>query len=636
MYHSLAFRGHRESWMNKIKGNFKDLLCFIAEDYPPLATYISDHKKFKKPKFDFISWRRQNELINCIADHVKSVILKQIKSSKFFSVMIDTTFDNSKKEQLSSVLWYINNESGEVNERLISMKECTNTSAENLFLIFQQICDKNGLQWQQYLVGQSYDGESNMRGIYNGLQALIKNVNSSAVYIWCYAHRLNLVVTKTVSCCLNAVDMFGILESIYDFISSSKNRVELFEMFQKKIYGNHQRIKRFKRVETTRWWSHDLALNTVLDTYDALCATLENLQGVEYSNDCKGVHLARSLREHIISDRFLLTAFVYKHIFRVITPLSNLLQTKDIDLIGVVAEVQKKTEELESARNDIMFIKLTEEVEHFKTCSTIENCNFKSLPINRQKRVPRMPGENASDEVIEDPIIHFKINTYFPAYDVTITQIKCRFNEVTSGIYKYISLFSRKRIREIANNNQCLPEDAFFVFANVYKQFINLEELKREYIYFCTSYNNFEKIKYLPNKLHGKLDEFENDDVLSGEDSACSDIMNIEFPFTELPLNGCSMTTVYQVLKVSGLESTFPMLTMAIKIAITLPVASTTPERTFSKLTIIKNKLRSTMVEDRLDSLMMLSCEYDINVNKDDVIVNFAKTSPNLEKALIY
>lgn len=132
---------------------------------------------------------------------------------------------------------------------------------------------------------------------------------------------MNLVVTKTVSCCLNAVDMFGILESIYNFISQSKNRVALFETFQKKIYGNKQRIKRFKRVEATRWWSHDLALNTVLDTYDALCVTLENLQGVEYSNDCKGVHLARSLREHIMSDRFLLTAFVYKHIFRVITLL---------------------------------------------------------------------------------------------------------------------------------------------------------------------------------------------------------------------------------------------------------------------------------------------------------------------------
>jgi len=84
-------------------------------------------------------------------------------------------------------------------------------------------------------------------------------------------------VIDAVKCSTNAINMFGILESVYDFISSSKNQVSLFEECQKQKYKNERRIKRLKRVETTRWWSHDYALNTVIDTYDALCETLDVL-----------------------------------------------------------------------------------------------------------------------------------------------------------------------------------------------------------------------------------------------------------------------------------------------------------------------------------------------------------------------
>jgi len=205
------------------------------------------------------------------------------------------------------------------------MQECANTSAQNMFLVFKSICDKNSLQWTENLIRQSYDGASNMRGTYSGLQALIKNENSSAVYIWCYAHRLNLVVIDAVKCSTNAINMFGILESVYDFISSSKNRVSLFEECQKQKYKNERRIKRLKRVETTRWWSHDYVLNTVIDTYDALYETLDVLQTENNSNDRKRLHQTASLKDCLTSDWFLLTAFLYKTIFNIITPLSKLL-----------------------------------------------------------------------------------------------------------------------------------------------------------------------------------------------------------------------------------------------------------------------------------------------------------------------
>lgn len=68
------------------------------------------------------------------------------------------------------------------------------------------------LDWRTNLVSQSYDGAASMRGTYNGLQSLVKKENPCAVYVWCWAHRFNLVVIDAVNCFIEARDLFGYLE----------------------------------------------------------------------------------------------------------------------------------------------------------------------------------------------------------------------------------------------------------------------------------------------------------------------------------------------------------------------------------------------------------------------------------------
>jgi len=125
-------------------------------------------------------------MIESLASYTRVVVLKQIKTAKLFSLTMDSTFDNSRKEQLSFVIRYLNENSGKINERLINLKECSNTSSEQLFNIFENICNDSSLNWNDYLVGQSYDGASNMRGSCNGLQAIIRRSNTAAIFVWCY------------------------------------------------------------------------------------------------------------------------------------------------------------------------------------------------------------------------------------------------------------------------------------------------------------------------------------------------------------------------------------------------------------------------------------------------------------------
>lgn len=59
---------------------------------------------------------------------------------------------------------------------------------------------------------------------------------------------------------------------------------------------------------------------------------------------------------------------------------------------------------------------------------------------------------------------------------------------------------------------------------------------------------------------------------------------------------------------------------------LTLPVTTASVERGFSKLAIVKSKLRTTMAQDILQSLLLATVERDIllNLNDDELVAAFA------------
>ncbi|CAI6350119.1 unnamed protein product [Macrosiphum euphorbiae] len=306
--HGLAFRVHKEKWTDSVRGNFKDLVVLLAEYSPVLSSYITLLKDKGKSITSLISWQRQNQLIDAISNSIKNSILQEVEIACIFSISIDTTFDISRQEQVSFIVRYVDESNGMIYERLLAMCSTASTKSETLFNIFKEVFNKTCLDWKKHLIGQSYDGATNMRGEYNGLQFKIKNENPHAIYIWCWAHRLNLVVEQGVASCLQAVDFFGILGKVFDFICSSKNRVFIFEKNQK-IRNPKLPVRRLKRVTTTRWSSHSIALGTILLTWESLVDTLEDLWTSEASSD------ASSFLSYFQSERFLYTCFYLNMFF---------------------------------------------------------------------------------------------------------------------------------------------------------------------------------------------------------------------------------------------------------------------------------------------------------------------------------
>lgn len=113
--HGLAFRGKNEKFGDNHNGNFMMCLELIAEFNPFLSTHIATPGKGKT---SYLSSTTCNEFISMIAAKVMKTIVAEIKNSKYFSIIVDSTADISHIDELSLVIRYVT-ENGTPVERFL-------------------------------------------------------------------------------------------------------------------------------------------------------------------------------------------------------------------------------------------------------------------------------------------------------------------------------------------------------------------------------------------------------------------------------------------------------------------------------------------------------------------------------------
>ena len=81
-----------------------------------------------------------------------------------------------------------------------------------------------------------------------------------------------------------------------------------------------------------------------------------------------------------------------------------------------------------------------------------------------------------------------------------------------------------------------------------------------------------------------------------------------------------------EILQFVTAADCYPNVSIAYRILLTVPVTVASAERSFSKLKLLKNYLRSTMLQDRLNGLAMCCIEKDVldNIDLDIVLNDFA------------
>ncbi len=95
-----------------------------------------------------------------------------------------------------------------------------------------------------------------------------------------------------------------------------------------------------------------------------------------------------------------------------------------------------------------------------------------------------------------------------------------------------------------------------------------------------------------------------------------------------------SLMSASEILKFVMDVDLYPNISVANRILLTVPVTVASAERSFSKLKLLKNYLRSTMSQEILNGLAMCSIEKDIldTIDLNTVLDDFA--SRNIQRSI--
>lgn len=501
------------------------------------------------------------------------VIIAEVQESGFFAILLDSTQDISHVDQLSFCVRFVNKK-GQVIERFLMFAAIESSTALSLFEVLTSQLKSWNLDLQKCR-GQGYDGAACMSGQHSGLQKRIKDENPLALYVHCAAHVLNLVLTDACCSCLEAKNFFGLVQKTYVFFTGSHPRLVILTKAQEECNVPNLRLK---KLCDTRWASRVDAVATLRKIYPAIVDALETIEDKETNvlvvSDCHG------LLNGLTRFEFIVGLFVWEDLLRHVKCLSDYLQSEKLDLLHGAELISTTMKTLQERRSEESYKKLLEESRKFAS-------KFEIDPVFEKPRLRRrkvMPGEICRDEVEADPEVRFKINFFYTVYDTCLLQMKSRFTDL---------LLIAKR---------------FAVLQPIHYKDEDAEESLKE---LAVSYS----IDVDPEQTLAEYDVYRRMYFDSWQD---------------MPDSPTTLEEICELFVSTGLEQAFPNLSVLLRISVTLPVSTAGVERSFSRLKLIKTYLRSTMNQERLSNLALLSIENELaeSLNYDQVITTFAEMKP--------
>ncbi|CAL2241821.1 unnamed protein product [Prunus armeniaca] len=226
----LPFRGHDESETSRNKGNYVELLQFLANHNEKVRAVVFENAprnlKYMAPKI-------QKEFVkSCAAETIDAIISDM--DDALFSILVDESRDVSIREQMAVVLGYVNKK-GQVIERFVGIQYVSDTTSSKLKEAIEQLISSSNLSMSR-LRGQGYDGASNMRGELHGLKTQILREYPQTYYVHCFAHQLQLTLVVVAKGNENIATFFTTASSVINIIGAScKRRDALREQQQKDI-----------------------------------------------------------------------------------------------------------------------------------------------------------------------------------------------------------------------------------------------------------------------------------------------------------------------------------------------------------------------------------------------------------------
>lgn len=534
------------------EGNLNHLLRMRSEDYPQLQNWLSDSK--------YMSHDVINELIELLARDVSLTVLERIRMRDFFAIMCDETRDISGTEQLTFCVRSVS-ERFEIEEDFIGLCALESTSAESIFNTIRDLLLRCGLE-ENKMRGQSYDGASVMAGRLNGVAQQFTGNVKEAIFVHCYAHRLNLVLQDVCNAVRLMTESSDLCKNLYNFINLAPKRLVQFKKIQVELieadtdYGSEA----LKSLCPTRFTARTGAFQAVLNNIDALNKELSEI--AENTSDLNHAK-AEGLLEQLMSFRIYFGLRLSNAIYSAGEQVSRTLQAHDVDAQTVAAAISMFKSFLHGMRCEEEFNKL------YESCVSEgvgkHGCSAPEESVPRTRKGPRrFDGNNQTAHAWESPVQYFRCQ-YFEVVDLAITVITRRFHEKSLEILIAIE----KVIISAANGD--VDDGASDLVKSFYDRDIRGDKFDAELRLFQSAKCTFNEIK------------------------------------KERITKVTSMSTVVEFFnQIHGARNMFPEIMKLVTIYLTIPLTTCTPERSFSSLRRIKTFSRSTMTQKRLNHCLIL------------------------------
>jgi len=508
-----------------------------------------------------------------------------------FCLLVDESADVSDKEQMAVVLRYVD-KCGVLKERLIGVVRVSETTSACLKSNIDDLFAKYKLSWKQ-VRGQGYDGASNMRGEFNGLRALIMRENSSAYYVHCFAHQLQLVIVAVAKKNDDIDDFFDMISLLLNVAGASCKRKDMIRQSQqervKKAIGSGQictgtglnQEQSLQRPGDTRWCSHYKTLKSLNSLFPSI---IEVLQYVEKDgpNDKKR-RQARGLLDYLKDFDFVFHLHLMLIILGHANSLSLYLQRKDQDILEAMSEVKLTKQKFQQIRDD-GWESLLETIYSFCEEHGIPKLDMEEEYVDRHK--PRKKTNRTNYQ-------NYRWDCLNSVVDMLLTEFNDRFGETNSNLLTFMAAFS--------------PKDSFADF-----KLESLLELAKLYP------DDFspDQLKDLAHKLPIYIDNVRADERFSG-------------------LN--TITELAKLMVDTKKHLAFPLVYQLLKLVLVLPVATASVERCFSAMktvkTISRNRIGNKFMNDCI--ICFVEPEFLATIPDNVIIDRFQKMENRNRKMLL-
>ena len=571
----LPFRGHDESKNSNNKGNFLEFYdCLVQHDIElnkAVTTNAAGNSCMLAPEI-------QRDIVECFANEVLHSILDEL-GNDVFCLLVDESRDVSCKEQMAVVLRYVD-KYGIVKERFVGLVHVAETTSSHLKSSIDSLFAKFKLSLKQ-VRGQGYDGASNMRGEFNGLQSLIIRESSSAYYVHCFAHQLQLVIVATVRKHKGISNFLTRISMLLNVVGGSAKRRDMIRDI------NHEQVRKalgcgqletgtglnqeqcLQRPGDTRWSSHYKTFKSLVSMFPTVVQVLKVVE--KDDKDWRNRDQASNLLVYFQSFDFVFYLHLMLTTLAATNTLSLSLQRKDQDIVNAIGCVRSTRHHLISLRRD-EWGKLLDEVNEFCAMHDIGTLQMEDTYIDPQQ--PRKKSGITNKH-------HYEVDCFNEVIDWLVQELDSRFNETSSELLVCSATFN--------------PRDSFADF-----DVDNLMRLAKLY-----------------------PDDFSFDDLRELRHQLCLYIADVREDGRFSNLN--TIGELSQKMVQSKKHHRYTFVYRLLKLVLVLPIATATVERCFHAMKIVKTCLANRMGDEHLSNRLICYVEKEIlkKVTNEAVVRRF-------------